>query len=83
MMQFNFLEIEPKVKQVLCDALGQHTKVETEEVDYGRVFVKVIAPQFNDMSMRKRQDAVWNAINSLGSEAQAVSLVLAFGTDEI
>ena len=81
--QYKFAEIEPRVRQALYEGIGQHIAVGTEEVDYGRIFLKVVAPQFNGLSARKRQDAIWDALNALGPEAQAVSLALAFGTDEI
>ena len=82
-LPFNFAEIEPKIKQALYAGLGPHIAVGTEEVDYGRILLKVVAPQFNGLSARKRQDAIWDALKTLGPESQAVSLALAFGTDEI
>ena len=80
---FNYQEIEPQIRQTLYNGPGPHIAVGTEEVDYGRVLVKVITPQFNGVSARKRQDLIWDALKTLGTNAQAVSLVLAFGTDEI
>jgi hypothetical protein len=82
-MQFNYQKIEPQIRQALYDILGQHIAVSTEEVDDGRVFVKVIAPSLNGLSPKHKQDTVWNALHTLGADPQAVSLVLAFGTDEI
>ncbi len=82
-VHFNYSQIEPKVQHALYSALGQNIAVGTEEVDAGRVFVKVVSAQFNGMSAKDKQNAVWKALETLGPEAQAVSLVLAFGTDEI
>ena len=82
-LTFNYQQIEPQVRQALYDSLGQHIAVSTEEVDSGRVFVKVVAPRLNGLSPKDKQDVVWEALHTLGPEAQAVSLVLAFGTDEI
>ena len=82
-LQFNYQQIEPQIRQALYDALGPHIAVGTEEVDDGRAFVKVVAPQFNALSSADKQTAVWEALRRLGPDAQAVSLVLAFGTDEI
>jgi len=83
-MQFNYSQIEPRVREALYNNLGQHIAVSTEAVDDdGRMFVKVVAPKLNDMSAKEKQDAVWDALRALGPDAQAVSLVLAFGTDEI
>jgi hypothetical protein len=52
-------------------------------MDYGRVFLKVVSPSFNELSASERQDRIWAVLKALGPEAQAVSLALAFGTDEI
>lgn len=82
-LQFNYQQIEPQIQQALYDALGQHIAISTEEVDFGRVFVKVIAPSLNGMSPKDKQDTVWKALHTLGLDAQAISMVLAFGTDEI
>ena len=82
-VQFNYQQIEPQIRQALYDKLGQHIAVSTEEVDDGRVFVKVIAPSLNGLSPKNKQDTVWNALHTLGPNAEAISLVLAFGTDEI
>ena len=82
-LQFNYPEIEPQVRAALYDGLGPHIAVSTEEVEGGRVFVKVVAPGLSGRSSREKQDAVWAALGTLGTGAQAVSLVLAFGTDEI
>lgn len=82
-LQYNFADIEPKVKQTLYDAFGPHIAVGTEEVDNGRIFLKVVASKFNGMSEKKKQDAVWKALKKLGPESQAISLALVFGIDEI
>jgi hypothetical protein len=76
-------QIEPRIRKALYDGLGQHIAVGTEEADNGRVFLKVISPNFNDLSASERQDRIWAVLKALGPEAQAISLALAFGTDEI
>lgn len=80
---FNFNEIEPQIRRALHLRLGDEILVSTEEVDSGRVFVKVVSPIFNGHTERQKQEMVWSALQSLGPESQAVSLVLAFGMDEI
>lgn len=82
-MQFDYARIEPLVHKALYDTLGPHIAVGTEEVDDGRVFVKVVSPQLNGKSEREKQDIVWEALNALKENKQAVSMALAFGTDEI
>jgi hypothetical protein len=80
---FNYREIEPRIKQALYENIGPHIAVGSEEMDDGRVFLKVVATELNGLSAKKKQDVVWDALHTLGPDAQAVSLVLAFGTDEI
>ena len=80
---FNFSEMEPMVRQALYAGLGQNIAVGTEEVEGGRVFVKVVSPALNGLSEREKQDLVWNALHNLGPSEEAVALALAFGTDEI
>ena len=82
-LAYDYNIVEPKIRNVLYSALGQHLAIGTEEVDDGKVFVKVIAESFNGMKAKDRQARVWHALESLGSDAHAVSFVLAFGTDEV
>lgn len=82
-LQFNYKQIEPHLREALYNGLGEHIAVSIEEVGDGRLFVKIVAPSLNNMSPAEKQDTVWDALRALGPDAQAVSLVLAFGTDEI
>ncbi len=79
----NAHEIEPRIEQTLYENIGPHIAIGSEEDEEGRLVLKVVAPQFNGLSERKRQDIVWDALNTLGPDMQAVFVVLAFGTDEI
>jgi hypothetical protein len=80
---FNYSGMEPAVCQALYAGLCQNIAVGTEEVEGGRVFVKVVSPRLNGLTEREKQDLVWSALHNLGPNAQAVALALAFGTDEI
>ena len=82
-LSFNYQQIEPQVRHALYQAFGQHLAIGTEEIDGGRVFLKVIGEVFNGLSEKEKQERVWGVLQKLGTEGQAVSLVLAFGTDEI
>ena len=83
-MSFKFSEVEPRVKQVISDELGTNVAIGTEEVDGGRIFLKVVSPAFNGVTAKKREEALWKALRRvLGPEVQAISLMLTFGTDEI
>ena len=82
-LTFNYQQIEPQIRQALYNAIGPHIAIGTEEVDNGRVLVKVVATEFNGLSAKAKQDVVWDALHGLGANAQAVAIALAFGTDEI
>ncbi len=80
---YNYEEIAPRVKQALRHAFPQDTMV-TSEGYLGRVHVKVVSERFNGMSDREKQAYVYEVLNThLQEEAQAVSLAVAYGTDEL
>jgi len=50
----------------------------------GRVLVRIVSSKFNGMKEKSRQAFVWDVLRSaLGPEAQNVSLVIPYGTDEL
>ena len=58
--------------------------IDTSEGYNGRVHVKVVSRRFNGKSEAEKQDYIWNLLqDSLGENAQAVSLALVYGTDEL
>ena len=82
---FVYQQIEPQVREILTGAVQpENVLINTEEVDNGRVFVKIVSPYFNGRSEREKQNIVWDALKAqLGEGSQAVSLVLPFGMDEL
>ena len=80
---FDYQTESQRVKAALRAVFPQDT-IATDEGYNGRVHVKVVSERFNGRSEREKQDLIWAALHDkLGAEAQAVSLALAYGTDEL
>jgi stress-induced morphogen len=82
---FNYQDLEQKVEAALRNenAFPRDT-VDLTEGYLGRVRVLVVSPKLNGMSEQEKQNTVWEILKAeLGEEAQGVSLVLAWGTDEL
>lgn len=61
-----------------------HDTIAVEEGYAGRVHLKVVSARFNGKSEREKQQYIWDLLRSgLGADAHAVSLALAYGTDEL
>ena len=81
---FDFAEASRKVETVLRSALPTNTVIKTDEGWHGRVHVKVISDALDGKTAHQKQDYVWDILNAeLGADAQAVSLVLAYGSNEL
>ena len=80
---FDYQSESQRVKEVLRTVFPQDT-IATDEGYNGRVHLKVVSEQFNGRSERAKQDMLWDILRDhLGAEAQAVSLAMAYGTDEL
>ena len=81
---YDYEALAPKVKAALRRAFPDNSTIVTSPGYRGRVHAKVVSEQFNGISEREKQNIIWDALNSeLSEEAQAVSLALAYGTDEL
>jgi stress-induced morphogen len=81
---YNYEEIAPKVKASLRRAFPDNSTVVTSEGYGGRVHAKVVSERFSGISEREKQAIIWDALrDELQERAQAVSLALAYGTDEL
>ena len=57
--------------------------IDTEEGYQGHVQVKVVSRRFNGKNEAEKQQIIWDILRErLASDAHAVSLALAYGTDE-
>lgn len=81
---FDCEDLAPKVKAALRRAFPDNSTIVTSEGYGGRVHAKVVSERFNRINEREKQDILWTVLrNELKEEAQAVSLALAYGTDEL
>ena len=80
---FDYAAVAAHAKEVLEEAFAG-AAVQTEEGFRGRVHVKIVSTALNGRSEREKQEMVWSVLREhLGTEAQAVSLVLPYGLDEL
>jgi stress-induced morphogen len=83
-VDYDYAALAPKVKAALRRAFPENSTIVTSEGYGGRVHAKVVSERFNGISERQKQDILWNALRSeLKEDAQAVSLALAYGPDEL
>lgn len=74
----------PIVAEWLRQEFGPNTTIRTDEGWHGRVHVKIVSSAFDGRIEDEKQAMVWEVLRrELGTESQAVSLVLAYGMDEI
>lgn len=80
---FDYQLESEKVKKALRPAFPQDT-IATDEGYNGRVHLKVVSERFNGRSERAKQDMIWEILrDKLKEDSQAVSLAMAYGTDEL
>ena len=83
-LSFDYTQEAQKVEQVLRRAFPENTIIETEPGYQGRVRVKLVPSRLNGKSEREKQDDLWEILRAeLREEAQSVSYVIAYGTDEL
>ena len=71
--------VDAAVRQTFPQAIN----VLIEPGHKGRVHVRVVSPEFNGLSESQKQDLLWQKLrNTLGPEAQHISLGIAYGTNE-
>ena len=80
---FDYQTESQRVKEALRAVFPQDT-IATDEGYNGRVHVKVVSERFNHRSEREKQAMIFDILHDkLGADAQAVSLAMAYGTDEL
>ena len=83
-VDYDYTVLAPKVKAALRRAFPENSTIVTSPGYKGRVHAKIVSEQFNGMTERDKQAYIWDALNDeLKEDAQAVSLALAYGTDEL
>ncbi len=80
---YDYEEMAPLVKQALRNAFPEDTIVISPGYS-GRIHVKVVSERFSGMSDRDKQAYLYEVLREhLAEDAQAVSLAIAYGTDEL
>ncbi len=80
---FDYAKISQQTKDVLAEEIP-NAMVSTEEGFGGRVHVKIVSDRFDGMSEREKQEYVWQILRTrLEADAQAISFVLPYGSDEL
>ena len=80
---FDYQTESQRVKEALRAVFPQDT-IATDEGYNGRVHVKVVSERFNHRSEREKQAMIFDILrDKLGADVQAVSLAMAYGTDEL
>ncbi len=83
-LSFDYAKISPEVREVLKKEFGPNVAIRTEEGNAGHVYVRIVSDRFDGLSEHAKQDKIWDVLrDQLKEESQAVSLVLAFGLDQI
>ncbi len=81
---YDFTALKERVTSVLREEFGENTSIRVEEGWHGRLHIRIVSDSFDGRSEELKQDMIWDALRTrLGEDAQGVSLVLAFGTDQI
>ena len=80
----DFDALAPRIEQALRKLVKANAIVEMEPGYQGRVRVKLVSSYLNGMSEKEKQSIVWDVLRlELGEDAQWVSFVIAYGTDEL
>ena len=81
---FNYTALAPRVEEALRRHKFPKDIVEVSEGYLGRVHVLVVSPQLNGLTEEQKQNTIWEILKAeLADGAQGVSLVIAYGTDEL
>ena len=81
--KINYVQEAQRVVDALREDFPTDT-IDTTEGYNGRIYVKLVSRRFNGMSEAEKQAFIWDLLrDKLGPDAQAVSLALVYGTDEL
>ena len=81
--EYDFEFVSAKAEQALRGAFP-NSVIETEESYRGRVHLRIVSPSFNGRNEQEKQALVWDVLRAeLEDDAQAITLALAYGMDEL
>lgn len=80
---YDYAEVAPKVVEALRPAF-LHDTIATREGYLGRAHLLVVSSRFNGMTERQKQDLLQDILQAeLGSDAEPVTVLVVYGTDEL
>ena len=80
---YDYARLAKSVEEALTNAFP-HPYLELTEGYLGRVHVLFISPGLNGLTEHGKQNQVWEVLRAeMGDQAQGVSVVMAYGTDEL
>jgi hypothetical protein len=79
----DYAQLSRNVQETLLRAFPD-SYIELTEGYLGRVHVLLISPQLNGLTEHGKQNTIWEVLKAeMGDESQGVSVVMAYGTDEL
>ena len=80
----DFTDLKKRSVAVLREEFGENTSIRVDEEWRGRLHIRIVSDTFDNRNEEDKQQMVWDALRGrLGADAQNISLVLVFGTDQI
>ena len=68
----------------LREEFGVDAGIFAEPGYQGRVRIKVVSPNLSGIPHEEQQEVIWRRLRAaLGDDAQGISVVIAYGTDEL
>lgn len=84
MTREGYAELSERVRDALRREFGPDVTIRTDEGWHGRIHAKIVSSAFDGRTEDEKQQMVWVALRrELGPESAGISLVLAYGMDEI
>lgn len=82
-VQYDYEVIAAKATEALKKAFPDSV-IQSEEGYLGRVHLRIVSPSFDGKNETEKQVMVWEVLNAeMEQEAQAITLALAYGMDEL
>lgn len=83
-LTYNYEQVAANVVQALRRAFPENATIVTSPGYLGRVQVKIVTDKLNGRSEREKQEYLWDVLRTeLGQDAQAISFVIGYSTDEL
>lgn len=80
---YDFEDIARRAEEALRSAFP-NSVIEVEPSYKGRVHLRIVSPAFNGKNEQEKQALVWDVLRAeLEEDAQAITLALAYGMDEL